>query len=44
MVTSDENFSAVTSVLEHLKDKNTIKALSLSDAGIVHGFRENLTS
>ncbi len=40
MVTSDENFSAVTSVLEHLKDKNTIKALSLSDAGIVHGFRE----
>ena len=40
MVTSDENFSAVTSVLEYLKDKNTIKALSLSDAGIVHGFRE----
>ena len=40
MVTSDENFSAVTSVLKHLKDKNTIKALSLSDAGIVHGFRE----
>ena len=28
------------SVLEHLKNKNTIKALSLSDAGIVHGFRE----
>jgi sugar/nucleoside kinase (ribokinase family) len=40
MVTSDDNFNAVISVLEHLKDKNTIKALSLSDAGIVHGFKE----
>ena len=40
MVTSDDNFSAVISVLEHLKSKNTIKALSLSDAGIVHGFKE----
>ena len=40
MVTSDDNFNAVVSVLEHLKEKDTIKALSLSDAGIVHGFRE----
>ena len=40
MVTSDDNFNAVISVLEHLKNKNTIKALSLSDAGIVHGFKE----
>ena len=40
MVTSDDNFNAVISVLEHLKEKDTIKALSLSDAGIVHGFRE----
>ena len=40
MVTSDDNFNAVISVLEHLKDKNVTKALSLSDAGIVHGFRE----
>jgi sugar/nucleoside kinase (ribokinase family) len=40
MVTSDDNFNAVISVLEHLKGKNTIKALSLSDAGIVHGFRD----
>jgi len=40
MVTSDDNFNAVISVLEHLKDKDTIKALSLSDAGIVHGFKD----
>ena len=40
MVTSDENFSAVTSVLENINSKNTLKALSLSDAGIVHGFKE----
>ena len=40
MVTSDDNFNAVISVLEHLKRKDTIKALSLSDAGIVHGFRD----
>ena len=40
MVTSDDNFNAVISVLEHLKGKNTIKALSLSDAGIVHGFKD----
>ena len=40
MVTSDDNFNAVISVLEHLKEKDTIKALSLSDAGIVHGFRD----
>jgi sugar/nucleoside kinase (ribokinase family) len=40
MVTSDDNFNAVISVLEHLKGKNTIKALSLSDAGIVNGFRD----
>ena len=40
MVTSDDNFNAVISVLEHLKGKDTIKALSLSDAGIVHGFKD----
>ena len=40
MVTSDDNFDAVISVLEHLKGKDTIKALSLSDAGIVHGFKD----
>ena len=40
MVTSNENFNAVTSVLNHLKNKNTLKALSLSDAGIVNGFRD----
>jgi len=40
MVTSEDNFNAVISVLEHLKGKDTIKALSLSDAGIVHGFKE----
>ena len=40
MVTSDENFNAVISVLEHLKDKDVLKALSLSDAGIVHGFKD----
>ena len=40
MVTSDDNFNAVISVLEHLKGKDTTKALSLSDAGIVHGFKD----
>ena len=40
MVTSDENFNAVISVLEHLKGKDVLKALSLSDAGIVHGFKD----
>ena len=40
MVTSDQNFSAVTSVLNHVKNENTKKALSLSDAGIVLGFRD----
>ena len=40
MVTSDENFNAVTSVLQHIKSENTLKALSLSDAGIVHGFKD----
>ena len=40
MVTSNENFNAVTSVLNHIKNKNTLKALSLSDAGIVNGFRD----
>ena len=40
MVTSDENFSAVTSVLSHIKNENTLKALSLSDAGIVYGFKD----
>ena len=39
MVTSEENFNAVTSVLNHLKNENTLKALSLSDAGIVNGFK-----
>jgi len=41
MVTSDENFSAVLSVLEKLKDNDEIvKAMSLSDAGIVMGFKD----
>jgi sugar/nucleoside kinase (ribokinase family) len=40
MVTSDENFSAVLAVLEFLKDKDILKALSLSDPGIVMGFRD----
>ena len=40
MVTSDDNFNAVISVLEHLNGKNVKKALSLSDSGIVHGFKE----
>ena len=39
MVTSDENFSAVTSVLENIGG-DTLKALSLSDAGIVNGFKD----
>ena len=40
MVTSEENFSAVTSVLRNINSDNTLKALSLSDAGIVHGFKD----
>ena len=40
MVTSDENFNAVITVLEFLKDKEIFKALSLSDPGIVNGFRD----
>ena len=40
MVTSDENFNAVTSVLKSINNSETLKALSLSDAGIVHGFKE----
>ena len=40
MVTSDENFGAVKSVLSNIKNKETIKALSLSDAGIVQGFKD----
>ena len=40
MVTSDENFNAVLTVLEFLKDKDILKALSLSDPGIVMGFRD----
>tara|TARA_B100000965_G_scaffold311453_1_gene271029 strand:+ start:721 stop:1722 length:1002 start_codon:yes stop_codon:yes gene_type:complete len=40
MVTSDDNFDAVLSVLDNLKNQNTLKALSLSDAGIVHGFKD----
>ena len=40
MVTSDENFNAVTSVLKSINNRETLKALSLSDAGIVHGFKE----
>jgi len=40
MVTSDENFNAVTSVLDNIDNEKTLKALSLSDAGIVNGFRD----
>ncbi|MBL32403.1 MAG: adenosine kinase [Gammaproteobacteria bacterium] len=40
MVTSDENFNAVTSVLDNIKDSKILKALSLSDAGIVMGFKD----
>ena len=40
MVTSEENFNAVTSVLKNINSENTLKALSLSDAGIVHGFKD----
>ncbi|MDC3301570.1 adenosine kinase [Gammaproteobacteria bacterium] len=40
MVTSEENFNAVISVLEHLKGKNIIKALSLADAGLVKIFKD----
>ena len=40
MVTSEENFSAVTSVLRNINSDKTLKALSLSDAGIVHGFKD----
>ena len=39
MVTSDENYGCVLSVLEHLKNFPDVKiALSLSDPGIVAGF------
>ena len=40
MVTSDDNFNAVLSVLENLNGQDTLKALSLSDSGIVHGFKD----
>ena len=40
MVTSEENFNAVTSVLKNINSEHTLKALSLSDAGIVHGFKD----
>ena len=40
MVTSDENFNAVTSVLKNLNNEDTLKAVSLSDAGIVNGFKD----
>ena len=41
MVTSDENYKCVLSVLEHLKSFPEVKiALSLSDPGIVAGFKE----
>ena len=41
MVTSDENYGCVLSVLEHLKDFPEVKvALSLSDPGIVAGFKD----
>ena len=40
MVTSDDNFSAVIKVLEHIKDKKVIKALSLADAGLVNIFKD----
>ena len=40
MVTSDENYGCVLSVLEHLKSFPEVKvALSLSDPGIVAGFK-----
>ena len=40
MVTSDDNFNAVIKVLDYLKDKKVIKALSLADAGLVQIFKE----
>ena len=41
MVTSDENYGCVLSVLEHLKSFPEVKiALSLSDPGIVAGFKD----
>ena len=40
MVTSDDNFNAVIKVLEHIKDKKVIKALSLADAGLVNIFKD----
>ena len=40
MVTSDSNFNSVTKSLDSLVDFGTKKALSLSNDGIVHGFRE----
>ena len=40
MVTSDSNFNSVTKSLDSLVGFGTKKALSLSNDGIVHGFRE----
>ena len=40
MVTSDSNFNSVTKSLDSLEGFGTKKALSLSNDGIVHGFRE----
>ena len=40
MVTSDSNFNSVTKSLDSLVGYETKKALSLSNDGIVHGFRE----
>tara|TARA_B100001027_G_scaffold62794_1_gene42398 strand:- start:230 stop:832 length:603 start_codon:yes stop_codon:yes gene_type:complete len=40
MVTSDSNFNSVTRSLDSLVGFGTKKALSLSNDGIVHGFRE----
>ena len=40
MVTSEDNFNAVIKVLEHIKDKKVIKALSLADAGLVNIFKD----
>ena len=38
MVTTDDNFAAVSKVLSNLENSNTLKALSLSDAGLVKIF------
>lgn len=40
MVTSDSNFNSVIKSLDSLKGFGTKKALSLSNDGIVHGFRD----